>query len=571
VPGRRLSWLGHLPNHNSSDSTMRLLGKRMNRRAAASMSAGGLLALTTLRANAQEAPPIEPIGTDGPIPSDTSPAPEAPIEILPESTLSPDEVPAGEDVGGTTSGEEMYFAATGHNLGTPFLDTWRAAGGFEVLGAPLSEARYIADVVETHQTFETLTLTYDPDLEYDWRIQALHLDQKMINRISTTQSRRKVTTASRAGTVYPETGHTLSGSFLSFWEQHGGVKLFGLPVTEPFSSSAGTTQIFERVVMDQAANGTVTLRRIGREWVRDNNLEGDEAFVAAPPNNGQTTMVRADGGLRLRGGPSEGAEIRVILPDNAEFIAVAGAEGEWLPGYVDGYSGWVASAFLVTPTSIAVIDSSDWDTSVWQGAVLSETNVRAEPTTSSPEVRVLAHGEPVVVVDWVRGEEVVENSFIWAQLDDGNYVFARNVGRAAPVQPPPVPDDAPWEGKWIDVHLTQQLMVAYEGRTPVRTVVTTTGMPGWETPTGWFAINTRVENETMDSGAIGAEYFYKLEDVLYTQYFSDRGHALHYAWWRTPETIGRPGSHGCLNMLLADSRFFWDWASIGTPVIVRRA
>src|SRR5699024_10661894 len=140
---------------------------------------------------------------------------------------------------------------------------------------------------------------------------------------------------------------------------------------------------------------------------------------------------------------------------------------------------------------------------------------------------------PITVVDWVRGEEVVEHSYIWAKLDDGTFIFARNVGRAAPVEPPPVPDGRPTEGKWIDVHLTQQLMVAYEGRKAVRTTPVTTGMPGWETPEGWFAINNRVENETMTSGAIGAEYFFKLEDVLYTQYFTDAGHALHYAWWRT--------------------------------------
>jgi hypothetical protein len=85
-------------------------------------------------------------------------------------------------------------------------------------------------------------------------------------------------------------------------------------------------------------------------------------------------------------------------------------------------------------------------------------------------------------------------------------------------------------------------------------------MAGWETPPGYYAINGRVPNETMTSGAIGAEHFYKLEDVLFTQYFTDRGHAIHYAWWRTPETIGRPGSHGCLNTLLDDARFLWDWA-----------
>jgi lipoprotein-anchoring transpeptidase ErfK/SrfK len=94
-------------------------------------------------------------------------------------------------------------------------------------------------------------------------------------------------------------------------------------------------------------------------------------------------------------------------------------------------------------------------------------------------------------------------------------------------------------------------------------------MPQWETPPGWFAINHRVENETMTSGAIGAEYHYKLENVLYTQYFTDRGHALHYAWWRTPETIGRPGSHGCINLLMDDALFFWNWAAIGTTVYVR--
>jgi lipoprotein-anchoring transpeptidase ErfK/SrfK len=43
---------------------------------------------------------------------------------------------------------------------------------------------------------------------------------------------------------------------------------------------------------------------------------------------------------------------------------------------------------------------------------------------------------------------------------------------------------------------------------------------------------------------------------------------LHFAWWRTKETIGRPGSHGCINMLLDDSRYLWDWATIGTPVLI---
>lgn len=563
---RRRPLVSMQPDSDDAKPSDSMTRHRYSRRAAFPVIAGGAFALASTRVGAQDTPPIEPIGPD-----DDAIAPESPVEIQPEATLPPEAVPIGETVDGSASGEEQYFASTGHNLGTPFLDTWRDAGGFEIFGAPLSEARYIADVVETHQTFETLTFTYDPDLDFAARIQALPLDDKVVNTISTTESRKKVSQASGGDLLFAETGHSLGEPFRAFWEAHGGEQLLGMPLSEPFAGKDGVakTQVFARVVMDQAPDGTVSLRKLGPQWVKDHKLEGHEAFVASPPNNGTTTLVHAEGGLRLRGGPSLDAEVRVILPDNASFIAVTASEGDWVPGYVDGYSGWVASEFLREPIAATPVDVADWDLSVWQGVALGETNVRAEATTASETVRTIGDGTPVVVVDWIRGEEVVENSYIWAQLDDGNYIFARNVGRAAPVQPPPVPDDFPWEGKWIDIHLTQQLMVAYEGRTPVRTVVTTTGMPGWETPPGWFAINTRVENETMTSGAIGAEYFYKLEDVLYTQYFTDRGHALHYAWWRTPETIGRPGSHGCINLLLEDSKFFWDWATIGTPVIVR--
>jgi hypothetical protein len=206
---------------------------------------------------------------------------------------------------------------------------------------------------------------------------------------------------------------------------------------------------------------------------------------------------------------------------------------------------------------------------VWEGATLGETNVRRNPSTAGSSVRSLPFNEPIIVTDWVRGEAVTDNQITWAEIEGGGFVYARNIRRAAPVSPPPLFADAPRQGRWIDVHLTQQLMVAYEGRTPVRTIVTTTGMPGWETPPGWYAINTRVANETMESGSIGAENFYVLKDVLFTQYFTNRGHALHYAWWKNAETIGRPGSHGCLNLLLEDAQFLWDWATIGTPVICR--
>lgn len=505
---------------------------------------------------AQEQPPvIEPVDPEG----ETS---QDPIEPEGQST---GEI---EQIAEEATGE--YFAETGHNIGEPFLSVWRQAGGVDVLGMPLSEERFGSETGAIEQFFEGIVLVNDPTLEGIWAMQGLHLGDARIAEAAPASARRPVNGCSPGDATcqfFPETGHTISGELAEFWNRGGGAPVFGLPRSEPFQAGSATRQVFEKVILEVSSSGDISAVPVGREIVAELGLEGDPAFLPAPPTLGTSTLVSASDGLRLRAEPSTDAEIIAVLEDNAEFIAVTGATGEWIPGYADGYSGYVAAEYLTEREELPRFSvGGEWDTSVWQGAALGETNIRAEPTTESRIVRTIQYGDPVVVVDWVRGEEVDGGGYIWARLEDGTYIYERNVGRAGPVEPTPVPDDAPWEGRWIDCNLTQQLLIAYEGRTPVHVAVQTTGKPGWETPEGFFAINTRVANETMESGSIGAEEFYKLENVLFTQYFTDRGHALHFAWWKTPETIGRPGSHGCLNLLLEDAEFFWNWATIGTPV-----
>ncbi|PZS00981.1 MAG: hypothetical protein DLM69_05680, partial [Candidatus Chloroheliales bacterium] len=55
--------------------------------------------------------------------------------------------------------------------------------------------------------------------------------------------------ASRAGEaarLYPETGHTLAEPFLSYYDAHGGLALFGYPLTEATQQNGYLTQYFER-------------------------------------------------------------------------------------------------------------------------------------------------------------------------------------------------------------------------------------------------------------------------------------------------------------------------------------
>ncbi len=468
----------------------------------------------------------------------------------------------------------MYFAQTGHNLRGSFLNQWKMLGGEKAVGLPISEEGF-RDGVGIVQSFEGITLLLDPSQAPPGDVAGVLLPTEFVESFGSASAMKRIATCPDDAffcQFFPETGHSVSGRFNSYWGNAGDLSVLGMPLSEPYKDeeTGKTTQIFQRAVLVDHGENDVRLAKIGAAINQPVIDSGDPSFPAAPPMGGTARLINSPEGLRLRSGPSTTDEIVQVLPDAAEFIIDGDATAAWVGGYADGYSGWVSSEFLKIPPPLPTIDPKDWNPKVWQGATLGDTNVRAEPTTQSEAIELKLDRRLIVVVDWVKGEELFPGADEWSKLEGQGYIYSRNVGRNAPVLPTPLPTNAPKTGRWIDVQLTQQLITLYQDRDPVRVVVTTSGMAGWETPTGEYAITWRKANETMSSGAIGAEHFFKLEDVLYTQYFTDEGHAIHYAWWRTPETIGRPGSHGCLNVLLDDAEFMWDWADVGTPIIIHK-
>lgn len=145
------------------------------------------------------------------------------------------------------------------------------------------------------------------------------------------------------------------------------------------------------------------------------------------------------------------------------------------------------------------------------------------------------------------------------------YIGSEAVG---PVEPPFWAAFAE-DGKWLDVTLTPpQNIKAMQGDLLIMRDLVTAGLQGTTKP-GFYRILRRVYNETMDSRTIpGLTDSYFLKDVLFTQYFSGDGAAIHYNWWGPPRGFGNPGSHGCLGMRYDGSKFLWDWAAIGTPVVI---
>ena len=205
---------------------------------------------------------------------------------------------------------------------------------------------------------------------------------------------------------------------------------------------------------------------------------------------------------------------------------------------------------------------------VWNGiAGSADPNIRAAPNTESAIVGTIPAGAPVNVAAWVHGERVSGVNETWGEIAPGEYVYSANVLKPKPASPPPAPTT--FSGHWIDANLTQQIITAYNGSTPVFWAVMSSGAPGTDTPTGQFTILRRVANETMSSASLAfpVEIPYYLTNVLYTQYFTAYGAAIHDAWWKGADSpFGVPTSHACMGLPVQDALQFWNWAQVGTIV-----
>ncbi len=125
---------------------------------------------------------------------------------------------------------------------------------------------------------------------------------------------------------------------------------------------------------------------------------------------------------------------------------------------------------------------------------------------------------------------------------------------------------APGE-QWVDVNLSTNSATAYEGATPVRgPMYFVPGMPGMETPTGKFNVYLKYQTQTMRGTNLDGTT-YVSENIPWVSYFTG-SIAFHGAPWRDSFGWSGPGgSHGCLNMPVADAQFIYGWAQMGTVVV----
>jgi lipoprotein-anchoring transpeptidase ErfK/SrfK len=113
--------------------------------------------------------------------------------------------------------------------------------------------------------------------------------------------------------------------------------------------------------------------------------------------------------------------------------------------------------------------------------------------------------------------------------------------------------------RWLEIDLSDQQLIAWEGGTTRYTTTVSTGKPSTPTHSGIFTIQRKLPEDRMR----GADYDVpNVPDVMYYH----RGYAIHGAYWHNQ--FGTRVSHGCVNLPLEAAAQIYEWTSIGTPVVI---
>ncbi len=185
----------------------------------------------------------------------------------------------------------------------------------------------------------------------------------------------------------------------------------------------------------------------------------------------------------------------------------------------------------------------------------------------SANKRIDAGIAPYWSVHKLTGKQQFFRKRLHYETVDGKWISDRDGSRLDPAKR--MPKWGKNGEKWMDVNLTKQTVVLYEGTKPVYATLISSGEAGLEDPKhttatkrGIFRIHTKHVTATMSSAEIGEEF--ELRDVPYVQYFDKEGYALHGAYWH--DRFGTPKSHGCINLTPEDARRIFHWTTPQVPI-----
>ncbi len=159
---------------------------------------------------------------------------------------------------GRTQGKQEYFEETKHWVEGEFLEYFHSRGGLAIFGYPISES--FVDRGLTVQYFQKARLELHPNNPDPYKVQLGLLGDELNYRQSPVS---KPASRSRRKVYFPQTGHTVSYAFLDYFKDHGGIDIFGYPITEMHFEDGQIVQYFQRLKMEWHPDDSTSNVRIG--------------------------------------------------------------------------------------------------------------------------------------------------------------------------------------------------------------------------------------------------------------------------------------------------------------------
>lgn len=166
----------------------------------------------------------------------------------------------------------------------------------------------------------------------------------------------------------------------------------------------------------------------------------------------------------------------------------------------------------------------------------------------------------IVFDEWLRYPERVSGEW---------YVAAEYVTLVHDVGEKSLVDSDATTTKRIVVDRSEQTLVAYDGEDIFLEAVISTGLELTPTPRGEFTVFKKVPSRYMQGPLpyLKTSDFYDLPGVPWNLYFTEQGAIIHGAYWH--DNFGIPYSHGCVNMKPEEAQRLYEWADLGSKVVVQ--
>jgi len=135
---------------------------------------------------------------------------------------------------------------------------------------------------------------------------------------------------------------------------------------------------------------------------------------------------------------------------------------------------------------------------------------------------------------------------------------------------PPTPTPRPIPNKRIEVDISEQHFYAYEGGVLVYSFVCSTGEPGRDTAPGSYQVLDKIPMAYASTWNLKMPYWLgiywagTLENGIHALPILSSGQKLWDGY------LGQRVSYGCIILSTEAAKTIYDWAEIGTPVIIRR-